>query len=141
MDELNCPAAAAAWPDPARAVVDAVMREVATLLAALVRDPQFADAIDLYSLPLNERERQRLRDELGHGEISVALDLAGPTHIEETAFAGVWWLRHDGSDGRALLEQIVVARVPALLCAQPDDIADAAQRLAAEPDTRPGDAP
>ena len=118
--------------EPIRPVAEAVLREVGTLLEALARDPMFSDAIDLHSLPLNDAERAQLRRRLGQGEIDAALDLAGPTRISETAYAGVWWVRHADADDRTLLEQIVIARAPALLLAHPSDIADAAALLAAE---------
>ena len=127
MDELTC---AAAHIDAAT-LGDAVLREVAVLLATLARTPDFSDAIDLHSLPLSDDDREQLRQRLGRGEIEASFDLAGPTRITETAFAGVWWVRHADAQDRAVLEQIVVARVPALLLAHPEDIADAARQLGA----------
>jgi hydrogenase-1 operon protein HyaF len=115
-------------------VADAVLREVARLLDALAQDPGFTEAVDLHSLPMSDTDRERLQQRLGRGEIEAALDLAGPTRITETAYAGVWWVRHADADDRAVLEQIVVAQVPALLLAHRVDIADAACRLATELD-------
>jgi hydrogenase-1 operon protein HyaF len=112
----------------------AVLRELSRMLAELARDPTFSDAIDLHSLPLGEVGRAQLRRRLGQGEVDAALDIAGPSRITETAYAGAWWLRHADADDHAVLEQIVVARVPALLLAHAEDIADAAQRLAVELD-------
>jgi hydrogenase-1 operon protein HyaF len=117
-------------------IAAAVLREIAAMLAMLADDTAFSDAIDLHSLPLTDRGREQLRQRLGRGEIDVALDLAGPTRVTETAYAGAWWLRHADADDRTLLEQIVVARVPALLLAHTADIAEAALRLNAET-TRP----
>lgn len=125
MDELTCAAA----HGEAAGVVDAVLRDVVQLLTALARNPDFSDAVDLHSLPLTDDDRDQLRQWLGRGEIEASFDLAGPTRVHETAFAGVWWVRHNDTQGRAVLEQIVVARVPALLLAHPDDIAAAARRL------------
>ncbi|NWG73259.1 MAG: hydrogenase expression/formation protein, partial [Rubrivivax sp.] len=85
--------------------------------------------IDLRSLPLDDAQRQMLRARLGHGEVRAVVDVAGPTTVDETAFAGLWWVRHEGADGGVLAEQIVVARVPELLFAHPADVADAAARL------------
>ena len=113
----------------------AVLREVARMLRALSVDPTFADAIDLHSLPMTGADREQLQQRLGRGEIEVALDVAGPSRISETAYAGAWWVRHADADGRALLEQIVVARVPALLLAHPSDIFHASERLATELET------
>lgn len=124
-------------------IAAAVLHEVAELLERLAGDPDFSETIDLHGLPLTDTDRERLRHRLGHGEVDARLEIAGPTRITETAYAGVWWLRHADADDRPVLEQIVVARVPALLLAHPDDIGDAARRLVAELDARglPGDCP
>jgi hydrogenase-1 operon protein HyaF len=139
MDTLTLPTPLAA---PA-GVAAALLREVAALLERLAADPGFSETIDLHGLPLTDAERARLRQRLGDGEVDARLEIAGPTRITETAYAGVWWLRHADADDRPVLEQIVVARVPALLLAHPEDVADAARRLVAELDTRgtPGDCP
>jgi hydrogenase-1 operon protein HyaF len=139
MDTLTRPTPLAA---PA-GVAAALLHEVADLLERLVADPGFSETIDLHGLPLSDSERAQLRQRLGDGEVDARLEIAGPTRITETAYAGVWWLRHADADDRPVLEQIVVARVPALLLAHADDIADAARRLVVELDARgaPGDCP
>jgi len=132
MEELTGTAAAAARFDVGSGVAEALLRQVARLLEALARDPGFADVIDLRSLPMHDADRASLRERLGNGEIDASFDLVGKTRITETACAGVWWVRHANSDDCAVLEQIVVARVPALLLAHPADIEGAARRLATE---------
>lgn len=114
---------------PGGTLPDAVMREVAQLLDALAADPGAEATIDLHGLPLSGADRAVLADRLGRGEVQAVLDVAGPTHIQETAFAGVWWIRHGDVGDPAAIEQLVVARIPALLPAHPDDIGDAARRL------------
>lgn len=111
---------------------DAVLHEVADALRELALDPRSERVIDLRSLPLDDGERARLRERLGAGEVYAAVDAAGRTSVDETGYTGVWWVRHANSDGAALFEQIVVARVPALLLAHPADVAAAAARLGAE---------
>jgi hydrogenase-1 operon protein HyaF len=122
-------------------VAAAVLSEVADRLERLAADPGASETIDLHGLPLTDAERDQLRQRLGQGEVDARLEIVGPTRITETAYAGVWWLRHADDDDRPVLEHIVVARVPALLLAHADDIADAARRLRAELDARgaPGD--
>jgi hydrogenase-1 operon protein HyaF len=115
--------------DGPSALVEAVLREVAGHLAALAARPDAVEAVDLRSLPLTDGEREALRARLGRGEVRVLLDLAGRTLIDETAYAGVWWVRHESADGGVMAEQIVVARVPELLLAHPADIDAAARRL------------
>lgn len=111
--------------------VDAVLHEVAGALQALARSPRRSRIIDLHGLPLDEAERERLRERLGQGEVQARLQAAGETRVDETAFAGVWWVCHADGAGRPVQQQIVVARVPPLLPAHPDDIRAAAGRLAA----------
>lgn len=127
---------AAATPDPGdaagRGLVEAVLRELAEHLARLALDAQATAAIDLRSLPLADADRAALRARLGAGEVRATLPLAGSSHVEETGYAGVWWVRHDGAGGDVLAEHLVVARVPELLLAHPDDVADAARRLGTE---------
>ncbi len=113
-------------------LADAVLRELAVLLDALAHDAQFSDAVDLHSLPLDDAAREQLRQRLGRGEVEARLELAGPSSIVETAYAGLWWVRHADADGHTVFEQIVVARVPQLLLAHDIDIVAAAQRLGAE---------
>lgn len=132
MDELTGVPATAPGLDAGDNVADAVLREVARLLGELARDPRCDEAIDLNSLPMTDGERDRLRRRLGRGEVEAAFELVGPTRITETAYAGVWWVRHADVDDRAVLEHIVVARVPALLRAHPADIEGAARRLDCE---------
>lgn len=123
------------------ALVEAVLRELAGHLAALAARPDRPSAIDLRSLPISDPDRQALRRRLGAGEVRATLTLSGTSQIDETAYAGVWWVRHDAADGGVLAEQIVVARVPELLLAHPDDIDAAARRLQQQlgADAAPGD--
>jgi hypothetical protein len=114
---------------PPTALAIAVLREVASLLEALVHDPSFQDAIDLRSLPLADADRTALRTLLGDGEVDVRLDVAGQTRVRETAFAGAWWETHYAADGAAIVERIVVARVPPVLLAHPADVVRARDRL------------
>lgn len=114
------------------AMTSAVLGEIGAMLAALQHDPASEQVIDLASLPLSSGDRSALRLRLGRGEVEARIEVVGRTEVVETGYAGVWWIRHVDPDGHALLEQIVVARVPALLRAHPTDIQAAAQRLQAE---------
>jgi hydrogenase-1 operon protein HyaF len=110
--------------------LDAIRQDLLRHLRRLAADPQVDETLDLANLPLSPQDRDRLRAWLGEGEVSATLNVVGPTQVQETAFAGIWWITHRAPDGRVQLEQINVARMPALLCAQPDDIPDAVLRLA-----------
>jgi hydrogenase-1 operon protein HyaF len=132
MADMTDPGTNPSFANAVNGLGDAVLRELSRLLTRLATEPNFSDAIDLNSLPMGEAERDRLRDRLGVGEVRAAIDAAGPSQIVETAYSGVWWVRHGDSNGDAVLEQIVVARVPALLLAHPSGIHDAGVRLSAE---------
>jgi len=112
-------------------VAGAVLHEIAARLGALGRDPSCEDCIDLRSLPMSDADRERLRDFLGRGEVDADCDVAGRCHVRETGFSGVWWVAYLSENGVPLLEQIVIARIPALLMAHPDDIL-AAHRMLGE---------
>jgi len=135
LKEMDAPGALNALNplNPHEALAASLLHEISRRLEALAADPSHAQVIDLRSLPIDDAARSALRSRLGRGEVEASLDVAGATRIEETAYAGVWWARHlDADGGAAVLEQIIVARVPELLLAHPEDIAAAARRLAGE---------
>jgi hydrogenase-1 operon protein HyaF len=105
-----------------------VTAEVGRLLEALAASGQ-PGAVDLRSLPLTDADRQQLQDLLGRGEVRADLELAGRSEVWETAYPGVWWVRHLGADDRIASEEIAVCPVPEILQAHPDDIRAGARRL------------
>jgi hydrogenase-1 operon protein HyaF len=109
-------------------MADAVLREIAGLLDRLIEAGE-EGAIDLRSLPMTDGDREELKARLGTGEVHATLDVAGPSTVEETAISGVWWIRHEGGDGRVASEQIAVTRIPAILITDSDDLAAGAGRL------------
>lgn len=118
-------------PDP---FVKSLLAEVARHLDALVQDGTVA-AIDLRSLPLSAEDRARLEEALGQGEVSVAIDAAGESELHETAYPGVWWVRHYGAGRQLLTERIEITPLPEVLAAAPEDIAAGARRLASAVNT------
>jgi hydrogenase-1 operon protein HyaF len=112
-------------------MAQSLLREVAGALNALAAE-RTETAIDLRSLPMTAADRDELETTLGQGEVSVTLTAAGRSEIWETRFAGVWWVRHFGGDGRVATEAIEVTLLPAMLAAHPDDVTAAGQRLATE---------
>lgn len=101
------------------------------ILAALERlhESGESSAIDLKSLPMAPGEFEEISNMLGCGEIDLTLDVDGPTRIRETAFPGVWWIRHESDQGRVLAEYIEINRFPDFLAAQPEHIADSVRQL------------
>lgn len=109
-------------------MAEAVLSEVASLLEAFARTGAQA-AVDLTSIPLTRQDREELERRLGRGEVQASLDAAGRSEIWETAYAGVWWVRHFGEGERIATEALEIARVPAILMSHPEDMAAAAARL------------
>ena len=106
----------------------AILAEIAQRLQALLERNE-PSSIDLRSLPMTQADREQLEQALGHGEVHVHLELAGPSDIWETAYAGVWWIRHRGANARIANEEIAVTRIPDILLSQPHDVAAAAARI------------
>ena len=111
-----------------------VLAEISRMLENLAASGQ-PGFIDLRSLPLSEADRAQLEDLLGRGEVQVELDLAGASEVWETAYSGVWWIRHRGAGGKIATEEIAVCRIPELLLSHPADIETAAGRLRQELET------
>jgi len=109
-------------------IAEAVLREIPALMERLLETGE-AGIIDLRSLPMNDWDRQELASRLGEGEVKAFINAGGASTISETQFAGVWWVRHEGADGRVAAEQLVVARAPEFLFAHPADITAARLRL------------
>ena len=115
-------------PLPAASLADAVFAELAEALARLAATGE-ETIVDLKSLPFSPTDLEALVERLGEGEVRCELEVAGPSEVRETAYSGIWWVRHIGGDGTAVVEQVVVARVPEILIAHPDDVAFAARRM------------
>lgn len=112
-------------------IAEAVMREIVQLLDRLVSSGK-PGMIDLHSLPMTDADRELLRRRLGEGEVAARLKVAGASTVEETGIAGVWWVRHEGNDGRLAAEIIEITRVPDILMSHVDDIKESKARLTDE---------
>lgn len=105
-----------------------ILSEVAQRLHTLAECNE-PSTIDLRSLPLTQADREQLQELLGHGEVSIRLEIAGVTEIRETAYSGVWWIRHMGAGGLVATEELAVTRIPEILPSDPHDVAAAAARI------------
>lgn len=122
--------------DPARVetptltgMARAVLVEIAARLTAFV-ETGAPSAIGLTSIPLTRADREELKARLGRGEVAAAINSAGHTEIWETAYCGVWFVRHYGDGERIAAETIEIAAAPAILAGHPEDRRAAAARLA-----------
>ena len=109
----------------------AVLTEIAELMKALIEQGESA-GIALKSLPLSAGDIVALEKILGRGEVLASLNVAGPTEVWETSYAGVWWVRHFDANGLVAAEEISVTRVPEILLSHIEDIRLAEQRIRAE---------
>lgn len=107
----------------------AVLNEIAERLARFVSDG-VESLLDLRSLPLSDGALSLLRDALGTGEVIVTIDAAGTSQAWETRVSGVWWIRHEGAEGKLALEQVAVTACPDILKSHPADVSAARGRLA-----------
>ena len=110
-------------------MADAVLSEVAARLAEFAATGATA-IIELTSMPLTVQDRGALDEKLGRGEVSAEVESAGRSQVWETAYAGVWFVRHYGEGERISSESIEITRIPLLLESHPDDARAAARRLA-----------
>lgn len=108
-----------------------ILTEIRQLLDAL-NEKGTVGSIDLRSLPMTDADREQLENLLGRGEVHAELDLAGTSEVWETAYAGVWWIRHKGAADKIACEEIAVTAIPEILITHPVDIEAAAARLGNE---------
>jgi hydrogenase-1 operon protein HyaF len=102
---------------------NAILIELSSLLEGLVRS-NTPGAIDLHSMPMTARDRTRLQDKLGRGEVRAFLDAEGVSEVQETAIPGIWWIQHRDKAGELIAELIEVTTIPAILARASDEIAD-----------------
>ena len=114
-----------------------ILSEIAQRLQALAVNNE-PSAIDLRSMPLTPADRDHLEELLGHGEVTARLELAGASHIWETAYAGVWWVRHMGGGDKIASEEIAITHIPEILLTDPHDVTLAAERIRQDLAVEPG---
>jgi hydrogenase-1 operon protein HyaF len=99
----------------------AVLLEVETMIDILLHTGE-GGMIDIRGLPLTSADRHWLLEQLGEGEIDIAMSIGGRSTIRETAFPGVWWITHRDENDVVVSEFIQVAYAPELISAHPDDV-------------------
>lgn len=110
--------------------VTAILHEIAAMLERLAAGDE-GGAIDLKSLPLGPGDYRRLQEALGEGEVDITLNIAGTSRIRETGVRGVWWVQHRDLYEDTVAELIEVTSIPAIVLAQPEDVASDFARLSA----------
>lgn len=106
----------------------ALLRELMAKLEKLLADGSQSH-MDLRGLPLPNGGLEALRTWLGSGEIDATVTALGVTNIRETAFAGVWWVRHAKAAGDVFSEHLEITQSPALLAADLVEVRQAVDEL------------
>jgi hydrogenase-1 operon protein HyaF len=133
---LACTENAISLPDDSgqTGMAEAVLREIRAMLDHFAASGE-SGAIDLSGMPLTRADREALQTRLGRGEVVATLEVAGRSDIWETAYSGVWWVRHWGGDVVAS-ELIEISEIPEILRTDRKDAAAAARRLASSLEER-----
>ena len=113
---------------PSTGMAQAMLTEMAEHLQLLAEQGK-THVIDLMSLPLNDTDKRELQKTLGEGEVAIKLHTIGDSEIKETAYSGIWWIKHYSTDGQTIAELIEVCEVPAIIKSHVDDIRQSASAL------------
>jgi len=105
-----------------------ILVELDALLERFRRDGT-PGTITLSLLPLSDEEVEFVDERLGRGPVDILSRSYGKCQIISTNTRDVWWVRYYNSMSTLILNTIEVTRVPEVVCAAPEDLADSAQRL------------
>ena len=108
----------------------AILSEVREALRALKDDPSLVREIDLLRQPLGPADMNYILATIGRGSVTVELRGFARSRIESTRVRGLWHSRIVNDAGRALLDSLVVARIPPEVPAGADDIPGSSAKLA-----------
>jgi hydrogenase-1 operon protein HyaF len=89
-----------------------------------------AHVINLTLLPVFAEDRRLLEQVLGRGPVTILSRGYGECRITSAAVRGLWWVSHYNAKDRLVLDTLEVVDVPRAACAEREDIADSARRLA-----------
>lgn len=112
-------------------IVSSLFAEIADALARFAETGEI-HKIDLRSLPMTEADRTEIDERLGVGEVRADLAVIGRSEVWETAYAGVWRVRHYGALDAIAADEVVIASAPDILFTHRDDARAAAKRLKGE---------
>ncbi len=114
--------------EPSTGMSRAVLSELFEQLLALEETGQ-SHVIDLNSLPMSDSDKRDLKHLLGEGEVSITLSTIGDSQIFETAYSGIWWIKHFSPDEKLIAELIEITNIPEIIKSHPDDMKQAANAL------------
>lgn len=105
-----------------------IMHEILHAMRRLA-DYGESTTIDLQAMPFGPGDEALLLSQLGRGEIQLELNSLGRSLIYETDYSGVWLIDHRNADDQRIALQLEIARIPAILLTQDEDLEDAIVRL------------
>jgi hydrogenase-1 operon protein HyaF len=105
-----------------------LLNEIAEHLERFVQTGE-THTIDLKSLPMTEADLNDLNDMLGIGEVRADLAIVGKSEVWETAFNGVWRVRHLGTEDAVAADEIMITAIPDILVTHTEDARGAVKRL------------
>jgi len=108
--------------------VQPLLHEIRHALMRLL-DQHKNTIIDLRSIPLAPGEEDRILEALGSGEVHAQLNALGRSEISETSYAGIWRISHFNEANELISRFIEITTMPDILKSQPEDMADALERL------------
>lgn len=111
-------------------LVDAILSEVGAKLRRLAAQGE-PGVVELRGLPLAPSDMSALDAALGLGEVKAEVHVSGLTAVIETAWPGVWRVRHHAADGTVISDEISISPAPDILAARLEDIRDCAGRFSA----------
>lgn len=104
------------------ALAKTLLNEIHSKLGDLL-DKGETGVLDLRALPaLGDDGYQFLKSQLGVGEVSAHIQSFGRSEIQETAYSGIWWIRHFNQDDDIYTEQIEISFFPEILKTHKDDV-------------------
>jgi len=113
---------------PSTGMAQAVLHELAGHLQQLIEAAK-TEVIDITSLPMSSSDKQQLETLLGKGEVDITLNTIGESRIFETAYSGIWWIRHYTAEHKLISELIEICAVPQIIKTHPADMQQALARL------------
>ena len=114
--------------EPKTGMVQAVLNELIDQLQNFSNNAH-PHVIDITSLPLTQQDKQELETLLGRGEVQITLSTIGESQIYETAYSGVWWIKHFTPDEKIISELIEINNIPEIIKSHDEDIEQAAHAI------------
>ena len=108
--------------------IEPILHEIQYALIKLLKSKQ-SSVIDLNAMPFAPGEKEKIRQELGNGEVEILLNAMGKSLLFETDYPGVWWIEHYNEDEQVTGTYIEIAPIPEIIQAVDEEISVGLQRL------------